>query len=104
MASLIAVAPSWGAETEAREPLKTPQGVRTAARMYASWISFLRAGLEESWRRRADRRWVGIEGRAVLRALVRIAWEAIAAAVGRCVEWLETDEVLLRRKNNQHGG
>ena len=104
MASLIAVAPSWGAETEAKAPLKTPQGVRTAARMYASWISFLRVGLEESWRRRADRRWVGTDGRAVLRALVRIAWEAIVAVYGWSVELPKTNEVLLRRKINQHCG
>lgn len=39
----------------------------------------MRAEVEESWRFKAERRWLGSDGRADLAALVRKAWEAIAA-------------------------
>ena len=50
-ASLMAVAPSSGADTDEKEPLKRAVGVRTAARMYASWISlgFLVEALKCRW-------------------------------------------------------
>jgi len=40
MASRIAIEPNCGAETVVKLPLKGAVGVRTAERMYASWISF----------------------------------------------------------------
>lgn len=52
----MAVAPRSGAETDEKEPLNRAVGVRTAARMYASWISlgFLVVELKcrcTAWRR-----------------------------------------------------
>lgn len=56
MASLMAVAPSSGAGTVLKDPLKIAQGVRTAETMYASCISFGRRDEDENclwtaWRR-----------------------------------------------------
>lgn len=59
MASLIAVAPSSGAGTLLKDPLKIAQGVRTAETIYASWISFGRRLEELKCRWTACRRCCG---------------------------------------------